>query len=520
MIATSPSRASKLRVALVRGPVVSTVRSVNNEATPCLGLAYVSAYVGAHGYRPTIVDAIGEGLNRYWSLPEHPGYACQGLTVEEVLARIPSDVDVVGFSAMFSGEWPVQRELITAIHREFPKAVVVAGGEHITALPEYSLRDCPALDVCVRGEGEHTFYEVLECLSEGRDLAAVNGIAYLDDGGGFRSTEHVPRIRELDRIPWPAWPEGYLERFWAAGKSYGVTSERDMPLLVSRGCPYQCTFCSSPQMWTTLYRLREPDDVIAEIEEYRARYAITSLQLYDLTAITKKSWTVDFAHKLLARGIDLKWSLPSGTRSEALDHETLSLLRRTGCHYLVYAPESGSPNTLKKIKKKIQLPRITASILEAKRQGIVVRTNLIIGFPHETRRDVFQTILYGLMLAARGADEVTINIFSPYPGSELYRELAEAGKIELGDRYFLQLTSLNSDYTRTNPLTFNPIMGPQELARYRISFMLLNYLIGYVLYPRRIWRTIRNVFSSRNSAATVFEHRLKDALKRKVRAAA
>ncbi|HKB24352.1 MAG TPA: radical SAM protein, partial [Methylomirabilota bacterium] len=181
-------------------------------------------------------------------------------------------------------------------------------------------------------------------------------------------------------------------------------------------------------------------------------------------------------------------------------------------------PESGSPSTLRRIKKKIQLPRITASILEAKRQGIVVRANLIIGFPHETRREVFETIRYGLKLAARGVDEVSINIFSPYPGSELYRELADAGKIQLGDRYFLQLTSLNSDYTRTNPLTLNPVMGPRELALYRISFMLLNYLVGYVLHPGRIWRTIRNVFLSRHAAATVFEHRLKDALGRKVRA--
>jgi len=127
----------------------------------------VSAYARAHGYAPTIVDAIGEGLNRYWPLPAHPGYVCQGLPFDEVLERMPRDPDVIGFSAMFSGEWPVQRGLITAMRREFPKAVMVAGGEHITALPEYSLRDCPALDVCVRSEGEHTFYELLERLSEG-----------------------------------------------------------------------------------------------------------------------------------------------------------------------------------------------------------------------------------------------------------------------------------------------------------------------------------------------------------------
>src|SRR5205807_8853367 len=70
---------SKLRVALVRGPLVSTVRAANNEATPCIGLAYVAGYLRPHGYHVTIVDSIGEGLNRYWALDEHPGYVCQGL---------------------------------------------------------------------------------------------------------------------------------------------------------------------------------------------------------------------------------------------------------------------------------------------------------------------------------------------------------------------------------------------------------------------------------------------------------
>src|SRR5256886_13971337 len=121
----------------------------------------------------------------------------------------------------------------------------------------------------------------------------------------------------------------------------------------------------------------------------------------------KRGGTVESANRLWARGMDLRWSLPSGTRSEALDHETLSLLKQTGCNYLVYAPESGAPETLRRIKKKIQLPRITASILEAKRQGIDVRTDLIIGFPHETRPEGLHTIRDGLGLAARGADEVS-----------------------------------------------------------------------------------------------------------------
>jgi anaerobic magnesium-protoporphyrin IX monomethyl ester cyclase len=504
----------KLRVALVQGPVVSRVRAASNEATPCIGLAYVAGYARKHGYDVTIVDAIAEGLNRYWPLDGHPGYICQGLPVDEVLQRIPADSDVIGFSAMFSGEWPIQRELIKTLRKRFPNALFVAGGEHITALPEYSLRDCPALDVCVRGEGEHTFYEVLESWSERRDYSQVSGIAYLDANKQFVINSNLPRIRDLDTIPWPYWPEGYLERFWAIGKSYGVCSERDMPLMISRGCPFQCTFCSSPQMWTTLYKLRDVNDVIAEIKHYQERYDITAFQLYDLTAIVKKSWTVEFCQRLLDEGINLKWSLPSGTRSEALDAETLGYLRKTGCNYLCYAPESGSEATLKRIKKKIHLSRMTDSIMEAKRQGLILRANLIVGFPEETRQDVFATFKYGLSLAFRGVDEVSANVFSPYPGSELFNQLLQEGRIRLDDRYFFGLTSMYTDLTKTDPITFNAEMSARELALWRAAFMVSAYLIGYIRYPSRIVRTIRNVFFASHEAATVFEHRLKDALTR------
>src|SRR5207237_5516464 len=104
-------------------------------------------------------------------------------------------------------------------------------------------------------------------------------------------------------------------------------------------------------------------------------------------------------------------------------------------------PESGSPETLQKIKKRIDLDNLTKSVLEAKRQGIIVRTNLIIGFPHETRKNVFETIRFGLYLAFKGADEVTINIFSPYPGTEIFDDLLAQRRIELSDKYFLALTS-------------------------------------------------------------------------------
>ena len=507
-------RLRKPRVTLVRGPIVFGDGALNNEATPAIAFAYISAYLERHGYSPVMVDAIGEGLNRTWPLPKYPGFNGHGLPFNEILDRIPLDSEIIAFSAMFSGEWPVLRDLIMEIRGKFPDALLVAGGEHITALTEYSLRDCPALDLCVRGEGEHAFFEVLEAYAETGGFGHVNGIGFLDAQGAYRENDAQPRIRKVDEIPWPSWPDGYLEKFWEAGKSYGVGTARDMPFMISRGCPYRCTFCSSEQMWTTRYVLRDIEDVVAELKAHIRRYDITGVQLYDLTAITKKKWLVDFCQRLLAEGIRLTWSLPSGTRSEALDRESLSVLRQIGCEYLVFAPESGSERTLELIKKRIHLGRLTESVLEARRQGFKIRTNLIIGFPEETLADVCKTLWYGIRMAARGVDEPSINIFSPYPGTEIYRDLVQQGKIALNDEYFFSLTSLNSAFFTARGVSLNDRIGATALKMLRLFFILMNYALSYLLYPHRIARTIRNLFRRGSASSTVFEHRLKDFLRR------
>lgn len=498
-----------LRVTLVRGPMV-TATALSNLATPSLALAYLGGYVRAHGYDCRVVDALADGLDRYWPVPGYPELLGQGLTFEEAIDRIPGESEVIGFSIMFSAEWPVQRDFVTAVRRRFPRALLVAGGEHVTALTEYSLRDCPALDVCVRGEGEHTFLEVLEAVRQGRPVGeTVAHIGWRTADGEPRINGALPRITDLASIPWPHWPDGYLEKFWSAGKAFGIQSARDMPMLASRGCPYQCTFCSNPAMWTTRYVLRDPDEVVAEIKHYVAKYDITAVQFYDLTAIVKKSWTLSFCQKLLDNDIALNWSLPSGTRSEALDAETLGMLKKTGCNFIVYAPESGDVETLRVIKKKVKLDRLNSSILAANRLGLITRANLLIGFPHETRRQILETIRYGLFLAWHGVDDVGISLFSPYPGTEIFDDLLARSVISLDDDYFM---TLSSRWIK-NQIAVNPRVGPRELALYRLGFMLINYTIGYLRYPGRIVRTIRNVFF-RNQAATNFEHFLKNAFRK------
>lgn len=145
------SESRDIKVALVRGPMVMATTFSNKEA-PSIGLAYLSGTVLADGYDCHFIDSLALGLGRYWQIDDYPNFFFQGLNIEETIKKIPPDAAVIGFSVMFSAEWPFQRDFISAVRKQFPHALFVAGGEHITALTEFSLHDCPALDICVRGE--------------------------------------------------------------------------------------------------------------------------------------------------------------------------------------------------------------------------------------------------------------------------------------------------------------------------------------------------------------------------------
>lgn len=494
-------------VVLTRPPLVSALGSYNNEPTPPIGIAYLAGTLIKAGFPVEVVDSIGEALDQY-TLIERTKLKFQGLNIEQIVNRINPAAKIVGISCMFSGEWPITRNLINAIRARLPHAIIVAGGEHPTAVPEHCLEDCPALDACALGEGEEILLEFCQKVAEGKDFRTISsGLIYRDRAGKIVKSTPRNRIRNIDQIPWPVWEIIPIENYFKRGIGFGANfGGRDMPILASRGCPYQCTFCSNPTMWTLRYNLRDPKDLVAEIKTYLERYKITCIQFYDLTAIVKKSWTLEFCRLLKENGFELTWSLPSGTRSEALDYETLKAMSETGCKYLVYAPESGSESTLKIIKKKIELERMIQSMKFAKQLGIVLRANLIIGLPHETRRQIFESIGFGIKMVWIGVEEISLNHFSPYPGSEIFKNLQAKGILKLSDEYLLSLSSIQGSFSSS---TVCEKIGPLELFLYRLVFQPFYYLLSYLLYPKRIFRTLGNLFTH-NVSATVFEQRIKD----------
>ena len=258
-------------------------------------------------------------------------------------------------------------------------------------------------------------------------------------------------------------------------------------------------------MYGLNYYARAPRDVVDEIEEYVKKYKIDNIDFYDLTAIIKKGWVVEFANLLKERKLNISWSLPSGTRSEALDSEATKLMAETNCKYLVYAPESGSEEMLSYIKKDVDLAWMLSSIKAAKKNGLSLRCNLMMGFPKEKRLDIWKTLWFQVKLAFIGVDDAPLYMFSPYPGSELFDYLRGTERIaEIDDEYFQSLLC-QMDLTKSS--TYCENMGARELALYRFLGMSVFYLLSYILYPSRIFRSTKNIFFTRKTS-TVFEQRL------------
>lgn len=507
---TFSSNTSDGMITLVRPPIIFSATAYSTPVTLPIGLAYIASLLRKHSYPVKIVDCIGMDIDRV-TTSEDGRFKIQGASFEKAISAIPPQSDIIGFSVMFSQEWPYIRSFIKAVRQAFPHAIFVVGGEHVTALPDYSLRDCPEINFAVAGEGELSFLALCSAIRKKQDLHAVPGICYIKDNSFFSNPKK--RIVNVDEMPWPAWDLLELEPYFQPNFTMGISHGRNLPILATRGCPYQCTFCSNANMWTTKYVMRDPQDVVDEIEYNIKQYRANGIDFFDLTAIVQKNWVMQFTEELKKRKIKIPWSLPSGTRSEALDSEVLSNLKETGMELLVYAPENGSARVLKDVKKKVNLPRMISSIKMAKKYLLTVKLNLVIGFPNETRIDVLKTALMMWYLAFQGVDDADLSLFSPYPGSELFRQLLNEKKITaIDDSYFENLLVM---YDFTFLKSYCKTISGLELNIYRVIAMSIFYLISYFWFPTRILRLFPFVLPRRQFIPrSILEQRLYDIVAR------
>jgi anaerobic magnesium-protoporphyrin IX monomethyl ester cyclase len=466
--------------------------SLTQRSSPPLGLAYVAGAVEKQGYHVTVIDCVADAPNHYFPFNNYDDIAALGIGFDEMFEKLDSDYDLIGMSCMFSNNWLINRHVLSLLKQHYPWAVIVIGGEHASAIPEYCLNDCDGLDVVVIGEGEETISELARLLKEGKSFKNIEGIAYKirDKEKEIISNSPRKRIKEINTIETPAWHLFPLQKYFDNDISYGIAYGRSLPILATRGCPYECTFCSSPQMWGTKYTMRDVENVINEIKYLNAVFGITNFDFYDLTAIIKKHWILDFCSTVKREKLKITWQIPAGTRSEGITYEVAIALKESGCKNITYAPETGSEKMVLAIKKETTIRSMLYSIEQSYKAGLNIKLNVLMGYPDERISDIMKTYLFLIKASYYGAADASPSIFSAYPGSDMFDELLERNEVKISDDYFIKIVFSQSLHHLNN---YNRYYSKSLMT----FLLLLGYLVfygsNYIFRPVRMFRLFVNL---------------------------
>ncbi len=460
-----------------------------------LGLAYIAAVLLEDGHDVSVIDALALAPERM--VPEGDIWRL-GLAPEEIVERIDADVEAIGLTNMWSYSWPIVRALIHRIRERFPTVPIVCGGEHFTATAAHSMDEAP-IDYIVMGEGEETALALFRALEMKLDTSVIPGIAYRGADGGLVQNERRDRIRNIDELPWPAWQLFDVAAYDAHKFVTGIHYGRTVPILATRGCPYQCTYCSSPGMWTTRWYARTPTDVADEIEFYFHHFGASNFPFQDLTAILKRDWVVEFAGEIMQRGLRITWQLPAGTRSEIIDDEVARLLVESGCRSINFAPESGSERTRKHMKKMLTDKKLFRAVDAAVKNGLNVGCFLVLGYPTDEKQDMRATTRMIRRLARAGVDDVSAGFFFPLPNTEITRELEQRGKVTLDDD-FLKLPVFVHNRYMSDARNYCDHLSARQMTRWKYWIVANFYATSFVCHPGRVFRIFWNFLRGRETS--------------------
>ncbi len=435
-----------MRVLLLFPPITVSKGSVKKCDLP-LGLAYIAAYLEKGDHDVHCLDISMEG---YENEREHGGKITFGLGNEEIKRRIGEIApELVGISCPYSLQFH-NLVHVSKLVKEVSNAPVAVGGVHATFGAGEILGNIKSVDIIVMGEGEATFLD----LANRKPLSEVDGIAYRK-GGKVKVNKKRALIKNIDDIPFPARHLFDMERYIKINKPHNHFPKRDRvaSILTSRGCSGHCTFCSSHLFWGSCIRYRSVDNIIWELKELAEKYGVQEIQILDdnLTGWPQR------AKELFRRmkDLDIVWCTPNGVRIDTIDREMLRLMKESGCYRITYALESGDEHILHDvIKKPYDLSKAKPIFDLTKKMGMGVHAFWVIGFPGETREQIWKTFNFAKSLKTESA---SFCLATPMIGTELLQMCQERNLLR--DGFDVSSAHYRETYIK------NPNISKEELEK-------------------------------------------------------
>lgn len=383
-------------------------RATEFKAAPLIGLTSVASYVASHGHNVRVFDAM-------------VGHK-SGVTLAQVLAEFRPDV--VGLTAT-TPFLPTTYETACRVRHLLTEAVIVLGGPHATALPHATLNECPEVDYLIVGEGERSLVALLGALGTGGSGAGVPGV--LRQGESPSDLLMRPLIRDLDELPYPDWSLYQYSLYDRVFSRRLGSYEHLFQIMLSRGCPWRCSFCFDVFGWT--YRMRSPQSVVEEVDHAVRRHGARLFEFVDPT-MTADPRRFTRLCGLLRRSDwieEIAWSFE--TRADRISPQLLAEAKSAGCESVLFGVESGSQVILDAMNKRTTPRQNMEAIAAAVRAGLEVRVTLVVGHPGETPATLAETLAFVRHAAQFEGVEFLPAFLGVYPGTDTYRavEAGEAG---------------------------------------------------------------------------------------------
>jgi len=293
---------------------------------------------------------------------------------------------------------------------------VIMGGPHVTFLAEEALDHA---DYVVRGEGEKPLMAFIDAWEKGSDYCSVPSLSFKKNGNTVHNPLE-PFLDDLDQIPFPDFSQ--LRR-----TDGGIAGHRIIPMQISRGCPYNCSFCSVTGMFGRKYRFRSVQNVIKELRKYNE--AKNFIFFYDDNFAADRKQTKELLKAMIQEKFKFKWS--TQVRADvAKDEEIVRLMKKAGCHTLYIGFESVNPNSLKEMKKKQTVKEMIQAIKIIRRHRIHIHGMFVYGFDQDDWKTVKKTVKFSIRTRLSSTQFL---ILTPLPGSEFYKRMKAENRILFND---------------------------------------------------------------------------------------
>jgi radical SAM superfamily enzyme YgiQ (UPF0313 family) len=293
---------------------------------------------------------------------------------------------------------------------------VIMGGPHVTFLADEALAHA---DFVVRGEGERALSEFVDAWESGSGFSSVPNLSYMEDGAAVHNPI-LPATGDLDRNPYPDL--GLLKPDPGRGRTI-----RTIPVQTSRGCPFDCSFCSVTGMFGKSYRFRSPENIIAELRKYDDRR--NSIFFYDDNFAANRERTRELLQAMIRERFKFRWT--TQVRADvARDLELVRLMKKAGCHTVYVGFESVNPGSLAGMKKRQTVAEIERAVKVLRRNRIKIHGMFVLGFDQDDWASIKRTVKFATK--ARLATTQFL-ILTPLPGSEFYRKMCTEKRIAFRD---------------------------------------------------------------------------------------